>query len=46
MRTEDKKQQNLIKDTKETTISGWLVLNQWCGEEKINQKNDEDQRHE
>ena len=46
MRTEDKKQQNSIKDIKETTISSWLVLNQWCGEEKINQKNSEDQKHE
>lgn len=46
MRTEDKKQQNLIKDTKKTTLSDWLVLNQWCGEEETSQKNSEDQKHE
>lgn len=46
METEEKKQQNLIKDTKKTTLSDWLVLNQWCSEQKINQKNSEDQKHE
>lgn len=46
METEEKKQQNSIKDTKKTTLSDWLVLNQWCGEEIINQKNSEDQKHE
>jgi len=46
METEEKKQQNLIKDTKKTTLLDWLVLNQWCSEQKINQKNSEDQKHE
>jgi hypothetical protein len=46
MKTEEKKQQGLIKDTKKTTLSDWLVLNQWCSEQKINQKNSEDQKHE
>ena len=38
MRTEEKKQQNLIKDTKENTLSDWLLLNQWCGEKEIIQE--------
>lgn len=46
METEEKKQQNLIKDTKKITLSDWLVLNQWCEEEKINQKNSEGQDYE
>jgi len=46
METEEEKKQNLIKDTKKTTLSDWLVLNQWCGEEEIAQKNSEDQKHE
>ena len=46
MRTEEKKQQNLIKDTKENTLSDWLLLNQWCGEKEIIQENSEDQKYE